>query len=138
MEEGCPLHNSFENLLHDEQMMRRKEYDELLKKIDQIIHCQAAHHGEVRELKGIVTNGLKTTTDRTANKVDEINIQLKIMQDKYDKKIGEIEEFKWFRDWVNDTRNHLFKYVVILGLLGGGLWFAITYGKEILIKYIKG
>jgi len=135
---GCPLHNGMESWLKDERMMRRKEYDELLKKIDQIIQCQAHHYGEVKELKGIVTNGLKTTTEKTAQEVAAISKQLEVIQEKYDGKINEIDEFKWFRDWINDVRNHLFKYVVVFGLLGGGLWMIISYGKELIKGIIKG
>ena len=138
MVNDCLRHQSIENWLADEQEMRRKEYDALLEKIDKIIACQATHYGEVKELKGIVTNGLKTTTEKTASNVDDICKQLKEMQGKYDKKIMEIDEFKWFRDWVNDTRNHLFKYIILLGLLGGCIWVIINYGKDLLTHIIKG
>ncbi len=135
--EGCPLHKGVEDWLRDEQGMRRKEYDALLKKIDQIIQCQSSHYGEVKELKGIVTNGLRTTTEKTAETVDQMCAQLNEMQTRYNKKIDELEEFKWFRDWVNDARNHIFKYLIIWGLIGGGIVFFINYGKDLLMEFLK-
>jgi hypothetical protein len=134
----CQRHQSIENWLTDEQTMRRKEHDALLEKIDKIIACQATHYGEVKELKGIVTNGLRATTEKTAQEVAAISKQLEVIQEKYDGKINEIDEFKWFRDWINDVRNHLFKYIVVFGLLGGGLWMIISYGKELIKGIIKG
>lgn len=138
MVNDCQRHQSIENWLTDEQTMRRKEHDALLEKIDKIIACQATHYGEVKELKGIVTNGLRATTEKTAQEVAAISKQLEVIQEKYDGKINEIDEFKWFRDWINDVRNHLFKYIVVFGLLGGGLWMIISYGKELIKGIIKG
>ena len=69
MVDDCQRHQLIENWLTDEQTMRRKEHDALLEKIDKIIACQAHHYGEVKELKGIVTNGLRATTEKTAQEV---------------------------------------------------------------------
>lgn len=99
-------------------------------KVDKIAERQVIYIGKTEKLEGIVTNGLRST-------VNEIKDKLEKFCDGHEKRLIKLEGFAWFREWVSDLRNNLFKYVVLLAITGGIIYVIITHGHDILEKIFK-
>lgn len=99
-------------------------------KVDAIAERQMVYIGKTEKLEGIVTNGLRST-------VNDIKEKLEKFCDGHEKRLIKLEGFAWFRDWVSDLRNNLFKYVILLALIGGGIYVMITHGHDILEKIFR-
>jgi hypothetical protein len=134
----CSLHDGMVDWLKEERENRKEERRELNAKLDQMFIYQATNHDEIMKVKHIVSNGLQDTTKRTAFKLEELCNKVTVVCDQNDKHFASIDEFKWFRDWVNNLRNHMFKYAVMTGVAGGGIWAAIYYGRELTASILKG
>lgn len=94
-------------------------------KVDKIAERQVVYIGKTEKLEGIVTNGLRSTVEQIKSKLDNF------CEDN-EKRLVKLESFSWFRDWVSSLRNNLFKYVVLLAILGGIVYVIITHGKQII------
>lgn len=100
-------------------------------KLDQIADRQLIYIGKTEKLEGIVTNGLSST-------IHDIKKQLDALCPNVEKRLSKLEAFAWFRDWISELRNNLFKYLVILSIVGGLLYLLISHGREILANIVKG
>lgn len=130
---GCPLHPGLVEWMRDE----RNERKEVKAKLDKLIEIQAFHHEEVVTIKSIVSNGLKTTTEQTASDVRALCSDFSTICKNYDDKFEELDKFKWFRDWINDLRNHIFKKVCFLFIFVVIVLAVIHSGGELVEKVIK-
>lgn len=99
-------------------------------KVDKIAERQVEYIGKTEKLEGIVTNGLRST-------VNEIKDKLEKFCDSHEKRMVKLEAFSWFREWVSDLRNNLFKYVVMMAIVGGVIYIILTHGHDILEKIFK-
>lgn len=106
-------------------------------KIDKIIENQQSYMGHqvdlavnVAEIKAIVNNGLKAKMiDATAT------------IEKLKEKIDKLEDFQWFREFINNLRNKMFTNIIKWALLGGLLAFVtgffFTSGMKIWSLILK-
>ena len=99
-------------------------------KVDKIAERQVEYIGKTEKLEGIVTNGLRST-------VNEIKDRLELFCANHEARVVKLESFSWFRDWVSDLRNNLFKYVVLFAIVGGIIYIIITHGHDILEKIFR-
>lgn len=99
-------------------------------KVDKIAERQVIYIGKTEKLEGIVTNGLRST-------VNEIKDRLELFCANHEARVVKLESFSWFRDWVSDLRNNLFKYVVLFAIVGGIIYIIITHGHDILEKIFR-
>lgn len=99
-------------------------------KVDAIAERQVVYIGKTEKLEGIVTNGLRST-------VNEIKDKLELFCANHEARVVKLESFSWFRDWVSDLRNNLFKYVVLFAIVGGIIYIIITHGHDILEKIFR-
>ena len=99
-------------------------------KVDKIAERQVIYIGKTEKLEGIVTNGLRSTVNEIRSKLDKLC-------EENEKRLGKLESFSWFRDWVSELRNNLFKYVILFAIVGGIIYVIITHGHNILEKIFK-
>lgn len=115
----CDLHNNFH-----ETMNRIEE------KLDTITTRQFTYMERQVKLESIVTNGL-------ASNVAAIKKSLEDFCGETKKRLDVLESFSWFRIWMNQLRDNLLKYILLAALTGGGLFFLIYNGKDILKGLLK-
>jgi len=99
-------------------------------KVDKIAERQVIYIGKTEKLEGIVTNGLRST-------VNEIKDRLELFCANHEARVVKLESFSWFRDWVSELRNNLFKYVILFAIVGGIIYIIITHGHDILEKIFR-
>lgn len=107
-------------------------------KLDTIISRQLKYmemHTEtikdVTRIRGIIENGLKKDVCDTAECVKELVSKVRVLED-----------FSWFRNWMNHMRDNLFKNIMKVGFAGAIIyfifWFVGTFGKEYVLKMMHG
>ena len=74
---------------------------------------------------------------REVEKLTIVKDKLEKFCDGHEKRLIKLEGFAWFREWVSDLRNNLFKYVVLLAITGGIIYVIITHGHDILEKIFR-
>lgn len=110
----CDLHN----VLHETMLG-------IDKKLDTITTRQIEYIERQIKIESIVTNGLSSN-------VAAIKKQLEDFCGEAKKRFDVLESFSWFRIWMNQLRDNLLKYILLAALTGGGLFFVIYRGKDIL------
>lgn len=112
-------------------------------KLDTVVDRQIAYVAKTERLEAIVTNGLSTT-------VREIKDRLEVFHDEmctnfqahknnfvsHGDRLMELEKFSWFRTWVTQARDDLFKNIMKLIGLGGLLYLLFHFGEEFIKKVI--
>ena len=96
------------------------------RKLDEIIQRQEQAVLTVTHIKAVVEDGLKSTVENLNSNV------LKLVD-----RVAVIEDFSWFRVWVTDLRDNLFKNVLKIAALGGGIYALVHFGDK-LIKVVTG
>ena len=90
---------------------------------------QATICGTVNRIEGKVENGLSSTVQETQEQVKALH-----------EKIAVLEDFQWFREWITDLRNNVFKYLVKWAFVGGvisiGYVVLMIYGQKFIAKVI--
>jgi hypothetical protein len=99
-----------------------KLHPQMEEKIDKIIENQQSYMGHqvdlavnVAEIKTIVNNGLKAKMIEATTTIEELK-----------EKIDKLEDFQWFREFVNDMRTSVFKHIMKWALIGGVLVFFLS------------
>ena len=117
-------------MTEDRRSCLRREKDEICKlhpqmekKIDTILENQGSYMGhqvilasDVAEIKAIVNNGLKDKMVQTTMVISELKDKMEALDD-----------FQWFREFVNDLRNKMFKTICKYALIGGILAFIASF-----------
>lgn len=92
-------------------------------KIDRIIENQQSYMGHqvdlavnVAEIKNIVNNGLKAKMIEATTTIEELK-----------EKIDKLEDFQWFREFINNLRDRMFTNIIKWALLGGLLAFVASF-----------
>lgn len=127
---GCPLHQGLEDWIAEERRERKEEFKEFNDKMDKIFVCLQTNHDETMKIRYTISNSLSLATKETAKKVEELCEKLTVID-------KSVENSKWFTDWINDVRNHIFKYFIVFGVIGGFIWTMANYGKDLISKLIK-
>ena len=90
----------------------------------QIESCAA-----IQRIEGKVENGLTSTVQETATQVKTLH-----------EKIAILEDFEWFREWITDMRNNIFKYLLKWAFIGGVLSIVyvmlMIYGQKFITRFI--
>jgi hypothetical protein len=111
-------------------------------------------HGEMdKKITTVLTNQLtymqrqadtSAVVDRIEHKVDngltsavvETKEQVQALHDK----ITVLEDFGWFREWVTDLRNNVFKYLLKWAFVGGaisiGYVVLMIYGQKFMVRFM--
>jgi hypothetical protein len=108
----CPFHPE----LIEAHAELKRSTDTILRNQSDYMLRQMSVIEDITHIKDTVDNGLKTTVKETADRVEELKGRITIL-----------DEFEWFREWVNDFRNKLFKRIMTLAV-GGGLLAAVCAG----------
>lgn len=117
-------------MVEEKRSCSRRETDEICKlhpqmesKIDTILANQESYMGhqvdlvaDVAEIKAIVNNGLKAKIAQTTDVMNELR-----------SKMAALDDFQWFREFVNDLRNKMFKTLIKYALIGGILAFIASF-----------
>ncbi len=122
----CPLHDGMVDWIKEEREQRKEDRKEVNFKLDKLIDNQVFHHDEIIHIKSIVSDGLQTLVKEIAEKVEFIN-----------KRVVILDEFRWFGEWINGLRNHVFKNFLRIGLVGGMIFAAIYFGNKIVSIILK-
>lgn len=100
-----------------------KLHPQMEEKIDKIIENQQSYMGHqvdlavnVAEIKAIVNNGLKAKMIDATTTIEELK-----------EKIDKLEDFQWFREFINSLRNKMFTNIIKWALLGGLLAFVASF-----------
>lgn len=100
-----------------------KLHPQMEEKIDKIIENQQSYMGHqvdlavnVAEIKTIVNNGLKAKMIEVTTTIEELK-----------EKIDKLEDFQWFREFINNLRNRMFTNIIKWALLGGLLAFVASF-----------
>ena len=96
-------------------------------KLDRIIERQEENSLGITRLQDSVDNGLKTTVLEIVNHVATIRDRIEVL-----------ETFSWFREWVTQLRDNLFKNVLVLIGLAAITYFIINFGKQSILKIVGG
>jgi len=134
----CPLHEGMVEWIKEERDSRKEDKKEFNDKLDKIIERQQDNYYEIIKIKGIISNGLQATTKKTSDSLSELCLHVSAICEQNNKHFAKLDEFNWFRDWVNDLRNHMFKYAIMFGVAGGAIWSLIYYGRQIVTAIIRG
>ena len=70
----------------------------------------------VAEIKTIINNGLKAKMIDATNTIEELK-----------EKIDKLEDFQWFREFINNLRDRMFTNIIKWALLGGLLAFVASF-----------
>ena len=81
---------------------------------------------DMQHVKRAVDNGLKTDLKNAL--VEELA--------KFDVKYAGVIEFSWFREFVTDLRNNMFKNFLKLAMVGGGVYVILHFGDVVLKRVI--
>lgn len=100
-----------------------KLHPQMEEKIDKIIENQQSYMGHqvelavnVAEIKAIVNNGLKDKMIEATTTIEELK-----------EKIDKLEDFQWFREFINNLRDRMFTNIIKWALLGGLLAFVASF-----------
>lgn len=101
-----------------------KLHPQMEEKIDKIIENQQSYMGHqvdlavnVAEIKTIVNNnGLKAKMIEATTTIEELK-----------EKIDKLEDFQWFREFINNLRDRMFTNIIKWALLGGLLAFVASF-----------
>jgi len=100
-----------------------KLHPQMEEKIDKIIENQQSYMGHqvdlavnVAEIKTIVNNGLKAKMIEVTTTIEELK-----------EKIDKLEDFQWFREFINNLRDRMFTNIIKWALLGGLLAFVASF-----------
>lgn len=93
----------------------------LQNQINLILTNQTTYMGQQSDIVSDITY-IKTTLDNgLKSKVNEAHKSIEELK----QKIDVLDDFAWFREWICDFRNKLFKRLVMLAI-GGGLVVSIS------------
>ena len=124
-------------ILHDGMMENFKRGDDRMNsidsKLDKIIDMQSNHRNDITHLRDIVENGLKSKVIETVETTKALDIKI----DNISNRLIPIENFSWFREWVTNIRNNLFKKSLSLAMIGGGLYAIIHFGNKFIDMALK-
>jgi hypothetical protein len=102
---------------------RRQSYTRLEQKLDCLADNQIKYMSKQQDLiedvayiKATINNGIK---EKLIETVEEVNV-IKC-------KLDNLEDFQWFRDFVNDMRTSVFKHIMKWALIGGVLAFVASF-----------
>lgn len=100
-----------------------KLHPQMEDKIDRIIENQQSYMGHqvdlavnVAEIKTIINNGLKAKMIEATTTIEELK-----------EKIDKLEDFQWFREFINNLRDRMFTNIIKWALLGGLLAFVASF-----------
>jgi hypothetical protein len=117
----CELHNSNFNNIH-ESMCRIEA------SLETITNRQIEYMERQVKIESIVTNGLSSNIIAIKKQLDTFCEEVKT-------RLNVLESFSWFRNWMNELRDNLIKYILLIAIAGGVLFIVIYHGKE-LIKWV--
>ena len=124
-------------ILHDGMMENFKRGDDRMNsidsKLDKIIDMQSNHRNDITHLRDIVENGLKSKVIETVETTKALDIKI----DNISNRLIPIENFSWFREWVTNVRNNLFKKSLSLAMIGGGFYIIIHFGNKFIDMVLK-
>ncbi len=118
---ACPLHEGLD-----------RRIDNMDTKLDKIIEMQSNHRNDITQLKDTVEDGLKSRVIEVAETSRALDAKLDAISDR----LIPIEGFSWFREWMTDLRNNLFKRSLTLAAIGGALYAALHFGDKVIEKMI--
>jgi len=133
----CLLHDGMVEWIREEREQRKADHKELKETMSKLLDRQQSHHDELATVKYIVSNGLQAEVKKTAENVDKLCSHVGEICNHYELRFVKLETFSWFRDWMTDLRDHVFKYIIIASALGGVAYVMINYGRETLTKLLK-
>jgi hypothetical protein len=90
--------------------------DKILANQERYMEHQVDLVADVAEIKAIVNNGLKAKIAQTTDVMNELR-----------SKMATLDNFQWFREFVNDLRNKMFKTLIKYALIGGILAFIASF-----------
>jgi len=95
--------------------------------VRQIDYAETSARIEVKQeqLESIVTNGLTHSVADMTKKLDNFCEEVK-------RRLGNLEDFQWFRLPVTKMRDKLFWYALKIALAGGGIYLILYYAKGVL------
>lgn len=115
----CDLHSGFH------ETMNRIE-----NKLDDITKRQIDYMERQIKIESIVTNGLSHNVAVIRQQLDSFCIEA-------GKRLSVLESFSWFRTWMNQLRDNLIKYVLLLALVGGVLFTVLYHNGDIIKALLK-
>jgi hypothetical protein len=92
----CPYHPDMKELLHE------------------IRTQQNQHATDIMRVKDIVTNGLQKGLNDTSEGIKRVGETIKVFCIDFERRLKPLEDFNWFRIWVTDLRDNMFKNVIKL------------------------
>jgi hypothetical protein len=126
----CPSHVEIVKSLEQGDVRMQNIEDKIDLIIAQQLRYMEVHTETVKDvarIKSIIENGLKKDVSETAIAVRELTSKINILED-----------FSWFRNWMNSLRDNLFKNILKIGfacaILYFVVWFVGTFGKEAVLK----
>jgi hypothetical protein len=122
VEDKCPLHDGIVEWLRE----GRTERKEIIAKLDKLIERESVHHEELVCVRGIVSDGLQSNVKDICTEVKAIN-----------EKIVVLDDFKKSLDWLVSLRDHTFKTVLWIAILGGAAYSFIHFGSEVVGFILK-
>lgn len=135
--QGCPLHSGMVEWVKEERENRKSERKELNDKLDKLIERQAFQHEETITIKTIVSNGLKTTTEKTAEDVKNLCSTVQTACDKYDSQFEELKPAKKLADRFEILKASLLEKVVVGMFIIVGALATAHFGNQVVTKIIK-
>jgi hypothetical protein len=95
-------------------------------KLDCMMERQVDMIREIAYVKSAIDNGLRKQVLETAKTCSDLADRMK-----------PLEGFSWFRLWMTDARDNIFKYVIFASLFVGGLFAILHFGDTFIQSYIK-
>jgi len=117
----CDLHSGFHEAIA--RIEKSQENNTIL--LNAIAGRQFEYIERQIKIESIVTNGLSSNVAAIKKQLEDFCGEVK-------KRLDVLESFSWFRIWMNQLRDNLLKYILLAALTGGGLFFVIYRGKDIL------
>jgi hypothetical protein len=98
---------------HTDRLIRIEEdYMGVKELLNTISNRQIDYIAELQYVKDAVDNGLKKDITQTAKGVERIEGRIETFCGEVNKRLLPLEEFSWFRVWMTDVRNNMFKNAV--------------------------
>ena len=100
-------------------------------KLDRILQRQEDHIQDITRLQDTVENGLRSTVFETKACVESIERRVISLE-------SGVTDFSWFRTWITELRDNLFKNVLKLSMAAAVIWFIFNFGKAGILKIFGG
>jgi hypothetical protein len=106
-------------------------------KLDRILERQEGHIADIQHIKDVVENGLKTAVINTNGNVAELRDRVTKIKESLSLLEEGFKTFSWFRTWVTELRDKLFKRVMQIAFVGAIVWFILNFGKQAIFKILS-